>query len=208
MKRSAAVLSPPIEWGVSGRALAGEVDSGDAHLVKNLPCGALLAVVDGLGHGEEAARVARIAVNALAEGELECPIELLRLCHQALRSSRGAVVSLAFVNAEQDIVTWLGVGNVEGVLLRANAQLNPARENILLRGGVVGLQLPPLHATTNVIGHGDLLILATDGIRSAFAESVALEAPPQQISAEILARYGKSTDDALVLVARYLGRAK
>ena len=55
------------------------------------------------------------------------------------------------------------------------------------------------------VAPGDTLILATDGVRSRFAEDqgVGFAAPP---SAErILADHGKETDDALVLVVRYLG---
>jgi phosphoserine phosphatase RsbX len=52
---------------------------------------------------------------------------------------------------------------------------------------------------------GDLLILATDGVRTGFTSQVRLSDPPQQVADDILARHGKSTDDALVLVARFLG---
>jgi hypothetical protein len=31
--------------------------------------------------------------------------------------------------------------------------------------------------------------------------------PPQQLADQLLAEYGKATDDALVLVARYMGTA-
>ena len=52
-----------IEWGVASRALPGETRSGDLHVVESFAGGALVAAVDGLGHGEEAAdaadRVAR-----------------------------------------------------------------------------------------------------------------------------------------------------
>lgn len=81
----------------------------------------------------------------------------------------------------------------------------PAREYLLLRGGVVGYQLPPLHASTIPVARGDTLILATDGIRSGFAEGLDLGEPPQRIADHILAQHGKSTDDALVLVGRYIG---
>jgi hypothetical protein len=50
-----------------------------------------------------------------------------------------------------------------------------------------------------------VLILATDGIRSGFAEDVSLSDPPQRIAEQILARRATGMDDALVLVARYLG---
>jgi hypothetical protein len=47
--------------------------------------------------------------------------------------------------------------------------------------------------------------MATDGVRPGFAEGLPLKEPPQQLAERILARDGKGTDDALVLVARVLG---
>jgi hypothetical protein len=55
------------------------------------------------------------------------------------------------------------------------------------------------------VAPGDLLLLATDGIRSGFAEGLRLDQSPQQLADHILARDVKGTDDALVVVARYLG---
>ena len=45
-----------IQWGVAHAALAGEPKCGDSHLVKLFAGGALIAVLDGIGHGEEACR--------------------------------------------------------------------------------------------------------------------------------------------------------
>ncbi len=54
-----------IEWGTASLTMAGEVKSGDKHVVKVLPHGALLAAIDGLGHGEEAEAAANGAVRVL-----------------------------------------------------------------------------------------------------------------------------------------------
>ena len=96
---------------------------------------------------------------------------------------------------------------MEGFLLRADAAAIPARESVLLRGGVVGYEIPPLRPATHRVAAGDTLVLATDGIRSAFAEGLDVAAPPREMAAGILARHAKDTDDALVLVARWLGIA-
>ncbi len=105
-------------------------------------------------------------------------------------------------------MTWLGVGNVEGVLLYADGGGRRGRERLVTRGGIVGSELPPLRAEVLAVAPGDTLILATDGIQSGFADDLAVDAPPQQLADQILARSGKSTDDALVLVARYVGDAR
>ena len=205
---SASLTSPPlIEWGVAALPLAGEAESGDSYLVKLLPHGALLAVVDGLGHGGKAAAAAKTAVAALEDSANESIIAVVKRCHERLRRTRGVVMSLAVFHAPDSTLTWLGVGNVEGLLLRADAKASPARESVLLRGGVVGCELPPLRASVIPVFRGDTLIFATDGIRRSFAEGLSQNAPPQQIADRILARHGKGTDDALVRVARYLGGA-
>jgi negative regulator of sigma-B (phosphoserine phosphatase) len=93
------------------------------------------------------------------------------------------------------------VGAVEGVLLRAG----PGREYVLLQGGVVGLQLPPVRELVLPVAAGDTLVLATDGVRGGFAEGLTADGTPQQLADRVLARDFKGTDDALVLVARYTG---
>ena len=104
-------------------------------------------------------------------------------------------------------MTWLGVGNIEGRLLRADPQAQPLRESLILRGGVVGRHLPTAYASLVAVAPGDILIFATDGIRSDFSEGLTGSEVPQRTADRILAQYGKHTDDALVLVARYVGQA-
>jgi phosphoserine phosphatase RsbX len=82
-----------------------------------------------------------------------------------------------------------------------------ARHDIGCRGGVVGYRLPPLKARTIPLHEGDLLVFATDGIHDDFMGAIQVERTPQMIADTVLAKCGKGTDDALVLVVRYLGAA-
>ncbi len=195
---------PCIEWGVAARALPGQTVSGDLHLVKPFSKGVLLAAVDGLGHGDEATVAAQLAVTTLERNAEESILALVNRCHEALRQTRGVVLTLASLHTLEATLSWLGVGNVEGRLLRADPKTNPQSESVLLRGGVVGYQLPALRASVQPIFPGDLLVFATDGIRAGFAQGLALGDPPQQIADGILARHLKGSDDALVLVARIM----
>lgn len=198
--------SPPlIEWAVTGLTLQGQEASGDGYAVKPFPSGVLIAVVDGLGHGREAALATTTALAILEADAHDSVTTLLERSHAALRRTRGVVMSLASFIGQDSTMTWLGVGNVEGVLARAEAEGSLARENLLLRSGVVGYQLPPLRAAVIRVAGGDTLVLATDGVRGGFSEHLNLIDSPQQIADRILALHARSTDDALVLVARYLG---
>ncbi len=199
------VSRPLLEWGAAQMALPGQTESGDRLLVKAVSNGVLAAVVDGLGHGTEAAQAAKIAVSTLENYAGESVISLARRCDENLKRTRGAVLSLASFNAADSTITWLGVGNVEGMLLRSDSSVGPRREFLLLRGGVVGGGLPPLQATIMPVLPGDTLIFVTDGIRTGFDQKVIFSDPPQRIADQILAGYRWGTDDALVLVARYVG---
>lgn len=197
--------APVIEWGVASRALFGETVSGDQYLVETFENGALAAVVDGLGHGAEASAAAQTAIEVLRLHAAEDVVTLVQRCHAALRQTRGAALSLVSFDAAAGSIHWVAVGNVEGVLLRKCGSVDAGRSGILLRSGVVGYQLPALRADTLPVAKGDLLILATDGIANGFVRDIQHDAPVQTIADHILAHYGRSTDDTLVLVIRYRG---
>ena len=200
------VVRPPIlDWGVSWRALPGERESGDLHFVKTFASGALVGVVDGLGHGPEAAAAARAAVSVLEAHAEEPLIPLVNRCHEALRRTRGVVLSMASISALDNQMTWTAVGNVEAVLFHADRGAQPFREVVSARSGVVGYQLPPLRAAARALVPGDTLAFATDGVDDGFSNKMPLHLSPQEAASEILNRFGKDSDDALVLVVRRLG---
>lgn len=204
---------PLIDWAVAARPLAGQSISGDLHIVAPFPAGVLVGAIDGLGHGEEAAAAAAIAVATLAAYAHEPILLLLKRCHEQLKGTRGVVMSVASITVRDNLMTWVGVGNVEGLLWHGDVNSRPAAESLPLRGGVVGYQLPPLRAFSLPVARGDFVIFASDGIRSGFAQASSLsdlfrrhsQGELQPLADRILAQYGKSTDDALVLVVRYLG---
>jgi hypothetical protein len=185
--------------------LPGQSESGDLHLVKRFGDGVLVAAVDGLGHGGEAASAARLACSTLEEEPGAALPELFERCHRRLVRTRGVVMSLASFAERDHVLTWLGVGNVEGTLLRADDEAAPPSESILLLGGVLGYQLPSLRPSTTGVSAGDTLLLTTDGIRAGFAHGLDLDEPVQQTADRILDGYARETDDALVVVVRYVG---
>lgn len=194
----------PITWGVATLTLDGQAESGDLHVVALFPGGVLVAAIDGLGHGHDAAIAAKIAAATLRDHAQESVISLVRRCHEQLQATRGAAISLASFSSLDSTMTWLAVGNVESFLLRAGA-VRHEKAAVLMRGGVIGYALPPLRAEVIAISPGDTLILTTDGIRSGFADEFAPEASPQHLADHVLAHFSKGTDDALVLVVRYVG---
>lgn len=196
-----------MEWGVASRAHKGQAESADRHLIRIEPDYALVAAVDGLGHGKEAASAAVTAIQTLEGASDRSILALLNQCHERLLATRGVVMSVAMINTVDSTVTWAGVGNVEGFLLRADPDASPQYESLLMRNGVVGARMPLIHAALLPIMPGDTLIFSTDGIRSDFKKTQTSEQHPQQIADRIMTQSHKGTDDALVLVVRYCGGA-
>jgi hypothetical protein len=196
-----------LEWGVAGVALPGFSESGDRHVFQPFDGGALVAVMDGLGHGRQAAAAAIEACSILQDNAGENVISLVQRCHAGLRNTRGATISLASFNFRDSLMTWMGVGNVQGIFLRANKTRNDREESLLMRPGVVGSHLPSLQAAVLPVSPGDSLAFATDGVETTFDYSSLRCQPPGRAAEAILGRYAKGKDDALIIVARYRGPA-
>ena len=194
-----------LDWAVASEPFPGETESGDSHIVRTMADGVLVAAVDALGHGREAAPVTRCAVAALMSWRGGALDALVRHCHRALIGTRGVVLSVATFDAREDRLSWLGVGNIRGSLLRWDRSLVSVRAELVERHGIVGLGLPSLRISTVPVRRGDLLVLATDGIRRGYIHRMGWMARPQQLADRILADYASGVDDALVLVARYRG---
>jgi hypothetical protein len=105
-------------------------------------------------------------------------------------------------------MTWVGVGNVEGRLVHPSGFETVSSDSLIASGGTAGDRLPALRTTTLRVRRGDTLVFATDGIDSSFADSLRTAGTTDEIAASILREYAKDSDDALVVVARYLGTAR
>ncbi|WP_329192615.1 MULTISPECIES: SpoIIE family protein phosphatase [unclassified Streptomyces] len=178
---------------------AGEEDCGDAAAVLDLGGARTALVVDGLGHGREAAEAAQAAVRSFrgaAEGTLP---EIMAVMHRALRHSRGAAVALLRLRAGE--AEYCGIGNVRMVAL------SPDEVHHRLTGqpGVVGWRMPaprthrvPLTASTTTALH-------TDGIDLRWAHTPPahlLRLPAPLLAATVAHGYHRTRDDATVVAAR------
>lgn len=195
-----------VEWSVVSRTMPGQSVSGDLHVVAPWKEGVLVAVVDGLGHGDEATVAARTAAVVLEQHAHEPVIALVQRCHRALQNTRGVAMTLVALNTDDATATAIGIGNVETAVFRINPLTRHLRESVLLRGGVVGYRLPALHASVLPIAAGDLFVFATDGVREDFAELVRTSDSPAHIAEKIMAKKFRGTDDGLVLACKYTGK--
>jgi negative regulator of sigma-B (phosphoserine phosphatase) len=196
--------SRTVECAVRGRARQGETTTGDLAVTRRTEAGTLVAVVDGLGHGPLAAHAARLAVQTAARHAEETLPAIATACHEALRTTRGAAISLAAVSSEEHTLTWLGIGNVAGMVAGGIPTVPCRRVPLPLLDGIVGHHLPPLIPATVEVERGDVLVVTTDGAPHDVADHVALAGSTSAIAERLLGDEPRS-DDSLVLVLRYLG---
>jgi len=172
----------------------GELSSGDAVVVRRDEDAnaTLIAMIDVLGHGGEAAKVAKVAIHHLREAPIERATTAMMSLHEVLRGSRGAAASICVIRGTQ--IDGCGVGNVE---MRVLGTPLP----ILLTPGIIGQRLHRLRSFDGHLAPGDRLVFYSDGISSQvpFAELRTLS--PGEACAVVMRNHRRRYDDATVLIS-------
>jgi phosphoserine phosphatase RsbX len=197
----------PIEWATAGRPLPGEHVSGDQPIAIDIGGGAaLFGVMDGLGHGPAAATAALRAVDALKHAHTERLEVLVQVCHRELSGTRGVAMTLARVDYADSTLSWSGVGNVTANLVVKDATGVHIRSSARLAAGIVGYRIPEIKPAQVISLHGgDLIVIASDGITEDHLDHIDFATSATVIADEILRKYAKESDDAMVLAARHRG---
>ena len=196
----------PIEWAAVRRPLPGELCAATTRRARRRDGAALFGVIDGLGHGEAAAAASLRAAEAVESGRSEPLDVLMQRCHRDLTETRGVAMTLARVDFETDTLSWIGIGNVTADLVAKHPTGVEVRSSALLAAGIVGYRIPQTLSTIRCrSAPGDLLIISSDGIAEDHLDSIDFAAHATTIAEQLVDRYGKETDDALVLAARHRG---
>jgi|YNPNPStandDraft_1061719.scaffolds.fasta_scaffold00315_4 serine/threonine protein phosphatase PrpC len=190
-----------MKFGIARWNKAGNRVSGDACLVWEDGPRALVALADGLGSGEKAGHSAQLAVQGVAENAEAALDHILAYCHYTILAAGGvgAMMSLLRLDESTHTLEFSGVGNIR-FLAHSRQVIQP-----ITRYGYLGLRLPTLSVFRSRYDPGDLFILHTDGISSRFHlanHRADLAGEVQAFAERILEMYGKSHDDATVIVIR------
>lgn len=185
-----------IDTRIHGRPCAGEQRSGDAGLVHVVDGVTWVLLVDVLGHGNEAADVADLAVEAAARFDARITVETAFMqLNDRLTGSRGAAAALLrFAGRE---LSTIGVGNVEVRTLQGTAV------PYLAARGVLGRRLPPPRALSIELSGPGRLLLMTDGIDRRAPLSVLATLDDDTLCERLLGEHALERDDATFIHLRY-----
>jgi anti-sigma regulatory factor (Ser/Thr protein kinase) len=187
----------PLRIGLYSRPAKGLVANGDAIFAQEWDGQVLLAIIDGLGHGEEAARVSGAAKDWLLTNYGHDVKEIVEMLHQNLRATRGVAVALTKVDRPHRSLSFCGIGNVE-VRVSGKPAMHPASTD-----GIVGMSVRKVVKFEYKYDTLDFLILHSDGISSGFniADYPLLHEDPQKAAEDIARVFGKDYDDASIIIA-------
>jgi serine phosphatase RsbU (regulator of sigma subunit) len=187
--------------------MPGELVSGDQPIALDIgDDAALFGVMDGLGHGRDAAAAALRALDALQRARTQRVEVLVQLCHRVLGGTRGVTMTLARVDFAAGTLTWTGVGNVGANLVAKNVTGTHIRSTARLTAGIVGYRIPEIRPAQVVsIRAGDLIVIASDGISEDHLDHIDFAGSAAVIAEQIVSKHAKETDDAMVLAARHRG---
>ena len=205
----ATQLTPPpdeeIELGAICLPKKGEEVAGDGWLLEPSGNYRTVLVVDGLGHGPNAARAARAATEAFAASSAASPGELMRLCHGALAATRGAAGAAARVLASKRQGSFAGIGNIS-----CRIEATGERRQLVSHSGTLGHVLRRVQEFEFAFPAGALLILHSDGLAThwASADYPGLAAKHAGLVAGVLYRdHDRGRDDVTVVVLKNMAHA-
>lgn len=180
----------------------GETASGDALAYQEKDNVLSLAVIDGLGHGLLAAEAAKIGINGFKQSAFVPPRTQLENLHKALRSTRGAAMSIAQIHFESRTIQHCGIGNV--VMTEVGIEKN---KRMISYDGTLGLQVRRFQELTYPFSPQSLLIMHSDGISTNWdlSKYPGLKRQHPALIAGALLRDFRKKDDSTVAVVQTLG---
>jgi anti-sigma regulatory factor (Ser/Thr protein kinase) len=195
---SARVASLEDRVGVVCVPLRGETDCGDAWRIVGGAQHLSVVLVDGLGHGPDAAAAADIATTVFARLAGDPPEAILLAMSGAMRDSRGAAVSVVVIDYAARLARFSGVGNVDGRIVAAGGT-----EHLVPQNGIIGHTMPVVRSTNVPWPVGARLVMHSDGISARWRVDThpgLISAHPALIAGVIYRDFSRDRDDATVLV--------
>ncbi|WP_027997114.1 SpoIIE family protein phosphatase [Simplicispira psychrophila] len=200
-KKVAAPVDDSFTLGSRMTPIRNEMVSGDSWSCLQFDQSLAVTIVDGLGHGPKAAEAAHAAVDAFQRSARQVgPAQVIQMAHQALLSTRGAVMAVVSIDVQAQTLRFAGLGNISAVVYTRGIAAR-----LVSSDGTVGYGLRKARECSVDWSSHSTLILNTDGLSSRWnlAKHPGLLASHPVLIAAVLHRdFARNTDDATVVVVR------
>lgn len=181
------------------RPAVGEQVCGDSiSIIRDGPV-VTIAVADGLGHGPFAADASESFCRSVEDHRAEPLEQILTAAHTEISRTRGVAAAILRIDEQEGKMEFVGVGNVEVRTLSAR-RIAPVSIP-----GIVGFNLRKKILFRYELSDGDLIAVFTDGISGRLELEPFRDLPCEEMTKELLSKYGKNHDDASCVVIRVKG---
>jgi anti-sigma regulatory factor (Ser/Thr protein kinase) len=183
----------------------GERFCGDGWTFHHTPERMLVLVVDGLGHGVEAAEAAQEAIATFHQRAGLGPADILGYLHDGLKKTRGAVASIAEIRPKEKTLTYAGVGNISAVLLAGDTS-----RSLVSHNGTLGMTIARIQEFRLDWPADAVLVMHSDGLQSRWdlrTYSGLMVRHPAVIGGALLRDFRRQRDDASVVVVKAVAAA-
>lgn len=182
------------------RPLLDHDSCGDIGIIKEFDNKVFIGLIDVLGHGKEAYKIAVISKGFLQKNYRKDLTEIIKGLHERIRGTRGEVVGLCILDLSTGVLKCAGIGNISVRRFRSTS------ERVIFRSGIVGYMMPNPKEERIVLSDGDVLVLYSDGVRDHFELKDypgILRDNARTIAKNIIRNFGKKGDDASCIALRY-----
>ena len=191
----------PARFSYAGICLAapGEAVSGDAWEMQILGDQARVALADGLGHGSSAAEAAEAAMAAFRRST-GSPAAVLEQAHPTMRSTRGAAMAVARLDASAGTLDFAGAGNIAGRIISGVED-----RSLMSQHGALGLQIRKMQDVPYAWPLHALVILHSDGLTSRWKLDEApglIQCDPAVVAGWLIREHARGRDDVTVVVVK------
>jgi anti-sigma regulatory factor (Ser/Thr protein kinase) len=188
------------QLGIVADPYPGESVNGDCWAYADTPHGPTVLVADGLGHGIQAAEAAQIGIKTFHQHLDYGCVPLIDAIHRALAPTRGAAVGLARIDKVQQLVRFVGIGNIGAALVSQGVTRRLASNN-----GTAGHIAPRIHEFTYPFAGDPLVILHSDGLSAKWElgayPGLAMN-HPLLIAGVLFRDHRRGRDDASIVAVR------
>lgn len=187
---------------VAGMAIPypGERLCGDAWAHHQASERTVILLVDGLGHGMQAAEASEEAVAVFWKRVDRPPGEILSYVHEGLKKTRGAVAAVAEIRPHEKIVTYAAVGNTAASMVN-----NQGSKSLVSHSGTLGVAAPKIQEFKIDWSPDSIFVMHSDGLQTRWdlsSYSGLLARHPAVIGAALFRDFRRQRDDASVVVAK------
>ncbi len=182
-----------------GRACRGEHYSGDMAFIHEHGARIFVAIVDAVGHGRSAHRVATKVETILRSEYTDDLAALVQSLHRQLKGGPGAVIMAGAIDTESLDFTFVHIGDAHGKVF------GPRRRSLIGQAGMLGHAIRTPNIRREALSAGETLVLCTDGVSERYDLNEIQghrTIPVDALARRIVEQFGKDHDDATCLVVR------